>query len=126
MMHKILVIDDDEGICSYIRDILAESDEYIFFEAHTGKEGLKTIKTEDKKTISVRRGYLIVQRVISETSFKGEAEFNIQDGDRVYTGIVLGKAQDGQDIISKNLVVLQVLVFHLRYFISNHTMVMIM
>ncbi len=62
----------------------------------------KTIKTEEKKVISVRRGYLIVQRVISETAYKGEAEFIVQDGERVYTGIVLGKTPEGEDIISKN------------------------
>ncbi len=62
----------------------------------------KTIKTEDKKIISVRKGYLIVQRVISQETVKGTAEFTIEDGERVFSGIVVGKNSEGEDILAKN------------------------
>ncbi|HRZ25330.1 MAG TPA: DNA-directed RNA polymerase subunit beta' [Spirochaetota bacterium] len=62
----------------------------------------KTIKTEDKKTISVRRGYLIVQRVIAEINLKGEAEFLVNEGDKVYAGMKIAKTEDGDDVLAKN------------------------
>ncbi|MFC1670542.1 DNA-directed RNA polymerase subunit beta' [Spirochaetota bacterium] len=58
----------------------------------------KTIKIEGKKVISVRRGYLIVQRVISEIPYKGEAKFKVKDGDKVYTGMVIAKLPDKKNI----------------------------
>ncbi len=62
----------------------------------------KTIKTEDKKTISVRRGYLIVQRVIAEIPLKGDVEFTVNEGDKVYTGMKIARGDDGEDILAKN------------------------
>ena len=62
----------------------------------------KTIKTEEKKIISVRRGYLVVQRVISETPFKDTYELEINDNDKVYTGVPIAKNPDGDNILAKN------------------------
>jgi len=62
----------------------------------------RTIKTEEKKIISVRRGYLDVQRVIEELNLKGEPEILVSDGDKIYSGMVIAKSGDGDDIISKN------------------------
>jgi len=67
----------------------------------------KTIKTDDKKTISVRRGYLIVQRVIYKQTVKGEIEFNHNDGEKVYAGTVIAKSED-KDIIAKNSGILKI------------------
>jgi len=62
----------------------------------------KTIRTEDKKTISVRRGYLIVQRVVAEISIKDDAKLKVSENDKVYSGMLLGKKADGEEIIAKN------------------------
>ncbi|MBN2077602.1 MAG: DNA-directed RNA polymerase subunit beta' [Spirochaetes bacterium] len=62
----------------------------------------KTIKTEEKKTISVRRGYLIVQRVISETPLKGDPKILVDESEKVYAGVVIAKSSDGEDIIAKS------------------------
>jgi DNA-directed RNA polymerase subunit beta' len=62
----------------------------------------KTIRTEDKKTISVRRGYLIVQRVVAEISIKDDAKLKISENDKVYSGMILGKKADGEEIVAKN------------------------
>ncbi len=63
----------------------------------------KTIKTEEKKTISVRRGYLIVQRVVAEMSFKDDMKLKVNDGDKIYSGIVIAKASGkGDDLTAKN------------------------
>ncbi|MBN2158805.1 MAG: DNA-directed RNA polymerase subunit beta' [Spirochaetes bacterium] len=61
----------------------------------------KTIKTEDKKTISVRRGYLIVQRVVSEMTLKGDPKILVGENDKVYAGVVIAKSSDGEEIIAK-------------------------
>ena len=62
----------------------------------------KTIKTEDKKVISVRRGYLIVQRVIADVSYKGECTFSVHEGDKVYAGMTIGETGDGEKLLAKN------------------------
>ena len=62
----------------------------------------KTIKTEDKKTISVRRGYLIVQRVVAEMTLKGEPELLVSENEKVYAGVVIAKSDEGEDIIAKS------------------------
>ncbi len=62
----------------------------------------KTIKTEDKKTISVRRGYLIIQRVVSEVTLKGEPQLLVNENEKVYAGVKIAKTEDGEDIIAKN------------------------
>jgi DNA-directed RNA polymerase subunit beta' len=62
----------------------------------------KTIRTEDKKTISVRRGYLIVQRVVAEMTLKGEPELLVNENEKVYAGVVIAKSEDGEDIVAKS------------------------
>ncbi len=62
----------------------------------------KTIKTEDKKIISVRKGYLIVQRVISEIPIKTDVKLKVKDDDRVYSGIVLGKIGRSEEVVAKS------------------------
>ncbi|HPU88915.1 MAG TPA: DNA-directed RNA polymerase subunit beta' [Spirochaetota bacterium] len=62
----------------------------------------KTIKTDDKKTISVRRGYLVIQRVIAEHKVKDESEIVVGDGDRIYTGTVVITQADGTDVRAKS------------------------
>ncbi len=62
----------------------------------------KTIKTEEKKTISVRRGYLIVQRVINEMTLKGDPKILVDENEKVYAGVVVAKGSDGEEITAKS------------------------
>ena len=70
----------------------------------------KIIKTDDadsedseskKKTISVRRGYLVVQRVIYKQTLKTEVEFVVEDGGKVYAGMTLAKSSDGDIVVNQ-------------------------
>jgi len=65
----------------------------------------KTIKLDseegDKKTISVRRGYLKVQRVISELPFKGEIDILVDEGTKVYEGTVVAKTDESEELKAK-------------------------
>jgi DNA-directed RNA polymerase subunit beta' len=65
----------------------------------------KTIKLDseegEKKTISVRRGYLKVQRVITEMPFKGEINLLVDEGTKVYEGAAIAKSDDGEEIKAK-------------------------
>jgi len=82
-----------------------ESDISLNYPVYIKEITSKTIKTEgeegSRKTISVRRGYLIAQRVISETPVKGEAEIVVEDGQKTYEGSVLYKNEEGE-VKSKN------------------------
>jgi DNA-directed RNA polymerase subunit beta' len=62
----------------------------------------KTIRTDEKKTISVRRGYLVVQRVIADIPLKGDVEFTVNEGDKVYSGMKIAQSSDGDNILAKN------------------------
>ena len=62
----------------------------------------RTVKTDDKKTITVRRGYLIVQRVIAEYNVKNEAKILVNDGDKVYAGVTIIKESKDEKIEVKN------------------------
>ncbi|MCP4137148.1 MAG: DNA-directed RNA polymerase subunit beta' [bacterium] len=62
----------------------------------------KTIQTEEGKTISVRRGYLIVQRIVAEVSLSGKEDIVINEEEKVYSGMVLAKDKEGNDIIAKS------------------------
>ncbi len=57
----------------------------------------RTIKTEDKKIISVRRGYLVVQRVIEDITLKGEMELKIKEAEKVYAGQLIGKNKETKE-----------------------------
>ena len=50
-MFKILVIDDDQGTCSFVRDSLEATGKYEVTEAYTGKEGLRAAKTDEPDLI---------------------------------------------------------------------------
>jgi DNA-directed RNA polymerase subunit beta' len=58
----------------------------------------KMIKTEEKKNISVRRGYLVVQRVVAIIKLKDE-KLSVKEGDKVYAGSVLAKGSKKDDVI---------------------------
>jgi DNA-directed RNA polymerase subunit beta' len=62
----------------------------------------RTVKTDDKKTITVRRGYLIVQRVIVEYNVKNEAKILVNDGDKIYAGQLLIKESKDEKIEVKS------------------------
>ncbi len=79
-----------------------ESDIRLNYPIYVNEITSKTIKTDDKKIITVRRGYLIVQRVIAEIPVKGEVDYKLKDGDRVYSGIVIGVQDDGTEIQARN------------------------
>lgn len=61
----------------------------------------RTVKTDDKKTISVRRGYLVVQRIISEFNLKSDAKLLVEDGTKIYAGTKLIKSP-GEDFEVKS------------------------
>ncbi|HPD79015.1 MAG TPA: DNA-directed RNA polymerase subunit beta', partial [Spirochaetota bacterium] len=54
----------------------------------------RMIKTEEDKIITVRRGYVVVQRIVSEVEIRAKTEFLINDGEKVYTGKVFAKDGD--------------------------------
>ena len=57
-----------------------ESDIRLNYPIYLKDLTFRTIKTEEKKTISVRRGYLIVQRVIADMNLKADSEITVQEG----------------------------------------------
>jgi DNA-directed RNA polymerase subunit beta' len=84
-----------------------ESEIKLSYPSYVKEITSKTIRTEDetseeKKTISVRRGYLIIQRVVSEVTLKGEPELLVSENEKVYAGVKIAKTDDGEDIIAKN------------------------
>ena len=68
----------------------------------------KTIKTEDKKTITVRRGYLIVQRVVAEINVKDDHKFQVEENDKVYSGMVIAK-KGHDEVLAKNSGLIKIL-----------------
>ncbi|MFH0977474.1 MAG: DNA-directed RNA polymerase subunit beta' [Spirochaetota bacterium] len=62
----------------------------------------RTVKTDEKKTITVRRGYLIVQRIISEYNIKNESKIIVNDGDKIYAGTPIVKETKEEKIEVKN------------------------
>ncbi|HOK02723.1 MAG TPA: DNA-directed RNA polymerase subunit beta' [Spirochaetota bacterium] len=54
----------------------------------------RMIKTEEDKIITVRRGYVVVQRIVSEVETRAKTEFLLNDGEKVYTGKVFAKDGD--------------------------------
>ncbi len=68
----------------------------------------KMIKTEEEKIITVRRGYIVVQRIISEVEFKPKSEFLIEDGEKVYAGKVFAKSPAGEEYRATNTGMLKI------------------
>ncbi|MDY6935560.1 MAG: DNA-directed RNA polymerase subunit beta' [Spirochaetota bacterium] len=62
----------------------------------------RTIRTEDKKTISVRRGYLLIQRVINEFNIMDDAELLVEDGEKIYRGSSIVRSADGEVVETAN------------------------
>jgi DNA-directed RNA polymerase subunit beta' len=77
-----------------------ESDISLNYPVYIKEITSKMIKTEgeegSRKNISVRRGYLIAQRVIAETPVKGNAEIIAEEGQKTYEGSVLYKNEEGE------------------------------
>ncbi len=68
----------------------------------------KMIKTEEDKIITVRRGYIVVQRIISEVEFKPKSEFMLGDGEKVYAGKVFAKSPAGDEYKATNTGMLKI------------------
>ncbi len=68
----------------------------------------KMIKTEEEKIITVRRGYVVVQRIISEVEFKPKSEFLLEDGEKVYAGKVFAKSPAGDEYRATNTGMLRI------------------
>jgi DNA-directed RNA polymerase subunit beta' len=79
-----------------------ENEVKLNFPVYVKEITSKLIKTEEKKVISVRRGYLVVQRIISEMPFKGEIELRVKEGDKVYAGMKVALNAEGEDLLAKN------------------------
>ena len=82
-----------------------ESDISLNYPVFVKELTAKTIKLDseegEKKTISVRRGYLKVQRIITELPFKGEIKLLVDEGTKVYEGAAIAKGDDGEEIKAK-------------------------
>ncbi|HOP62294.1 MAG TPA: DNA-directed RNA polymerase subunit beta' [Spirochaetota bacterium] len=68
----------------------------------------KMIKTEEEKVITVRRGYIIVQRIISEIDLKPKTEFLMDDGEKVYAGKVFAQAAGEDEYRASNTGILKI------------------
>ena len=55
---------------------------------------------EEKRTISVRRGYLVVQRVIYKHNLKGDVDFIVEDGGKVYAGMAIANSSEGNIVVN--------------------------
>jgi DNA-directed RNA polymerase subunit beta' len=78
-----------------------ESEICFNYPVYVKETTFKTVKTEDekgeKKTISVRRGYIVLQRLLEDISAKN-GDILINNGDRVYSGTPVVKKPDGSFI----------------------------
>ena len=79
-----------------------ESDIKLNFPIYIKELTCKTIKTEDGKIISVRRGYLIVQRNIFEISKEDDSETLVEDNAKVYSGSSLFRHPNGEEVTCTN------------------------
>jgi DNA-directed RNA polymerase subunit beta' len=77
-----------------------ESDVRLGYPVFLKDLTFRTIKTEEGKTISVRRGYIVVQRVTAEFDIKDTDKIIVKDNDKVYPGSKVVKRADGEEIIS--------------------------
>ncbi len=68
----------------------------------------KMIQTEEEKIITVRRGYIIVQRIISETELKAKTEVLMNDGDKIYAGKVFAKVAGEEEYRASNTGILKI------------------
>jgi len=79
-----------------------ESEVRLNYPIYVKELTFKTVKAQDeegnKKTISVRRGYIVVQRIIDEVSIKTDWEVLVQDSQKVYSGTPMIKKPDATTI----------------------------
>ncbi len=64
-------------------------------------DGVDEAGKKKTKIIAVRRGYMIVQRVIEEKKIKGDIEYLIEDGGKVYAGSRIAKTDAGETTASQ-------------------------
>lgn len=83
--------------------IVEESEIRFNYPVYVKEITFKTVKTEtesgEKKTISVRRGYIVWQRILEELAIKG-GEVLVAENDKVYSGTAIIKKADGSSITS--------------------------
>ena len=79
-----------------------ESEIRLGYSIYLKEITFKTIKTEDKKIISVRRGYLVVQRVIDEYSVKADYKVKVKEEEKIYSGTIIAKGKGSSTIKSKS------------------------
>jgi DNA-directed RNA polymerase subunit beta' len=70
----------------------------VFFKDITSR----TIKTDEGKIVTVRRGYIKIQRKIAEFEIASGDKIVVANEDKVYPGSVLAKRKGGDDIIARN------------------------
>jgi len=68
----------------------------------------KMIHTENDKIITVRRGYLVVQRIISELEIDPKSELTVEDGEKVYAGKIFATSSSGEEYRAPNTGLLRV------------------
>ncbi|HNX60422.1 MAG TPA: DNA-directed RNA polymerase subunit beta', partial [Spirochaetota bacterium] len=81
--------------------IVEEGDIRLAYPVYIKEITSRSIKTDQGKTITVRRGYIKVQRKIAEYELKAGAKVVVNEDDKVYPGTVLAKV-GGEDLISKH------------------------
>ncbi len=79
-----------------------ESEIQLGYKIYMKEMTFKMIKTEDKKVISVRRGYLIVQRVIDEYTLKLNTKVQVKEDDKVYSGMVIAEEGNKNEIKARS------------------------
>lgn len=79
-----------------------ESEIQLEYKVYMKEMTFKTIKTEEKKVISVRRGYLVVQRVIDEYSVKSNTKVLVKENDKIYSGTVIAKETSKTEIKARS------------------------
>jgi DNA-directed RNA polymerase subunit beta' len=62
----------------------------------------RTITTDDGKTISVRRGYIVIQRVTAEYSYTSKDKVLIKDNDKIYPGSEIVEKESGEKELSRH------------------------
>jgi DNA-directed RNA polymerase subunit beta' len=70
----------------------------VFFKDITSR----TIKTDEGKTITVRRGYMKIQRKTAEFEVSPSDKIIVNNEDKVYPGSVLATRKNGEEIIARN------------------------
>ena len=78
-----------------------ESDIRLSYPVFVKELTPKTILNELDKIIAVRRGYLVVQRVIADENIPAGLDVSAHDGEKVYAGMTLGRSENG-DLMARS------------------------